>query len=225
MNPRLGHSKPVAFTLLELLVVIAIIAVLAAMLLPTHSGRGPAYRFRCISNQRQLIIGLIIFADDHASNFPSAISITNGGASEAMAVGDVAPCFAAFSNIVRNPEVFRCPTDKKRFPVQPGQSLARTNVSYFVSLDASPTNSPTYSILTGDRHLEVNKKPVAPGLFSLSTNQDLAWTTELHVINKKQKPSGGALGFADGHVEWASPTKLSEIVARQNMPTNRLAVP
>ena len=223
MKPRLIQPRPFAFTLLELLVVIAIIFILAAMLLPTRSGRSPARRAMCISKQKQILLGLSIFANDHKSDFPSMVSVTNGGALEPMAGGDVTICYLALTNVVRNSATFICPADKSRSPVQTGQSLARTNVSYFVSLDASPTNSPAYSILTGDRHLEANKKPVAPGLFLLSTNQVLAWTAELHIANKQ--PSGGAFGFADGHVEWVSPKKLSEVVARQNMPTNRLAIP
>jgi prepilin-type processing-associated H-X9-DG protein len=223
MNPSSGRTKPTAFTLVELLAVIAIIAIMVLMLFPRHTSHGPAHRAQCLSNQRQLIIGLIIFAGDHTDNFPSAITMTDGGASEAMAIGDVVPCYVACTNGVQNPAVFRCSTDKQRSPAQAGAPLARTNVSYFVSLDASPTNSPTYSILTGDRHLEANNKPVAPGLFLLSTNQALAWTAELHIANKQ--PSGGAFGFADGHVEWVSLKKLSEAVARQSMATNRLAVP
>jgi len=223
MSPRFVHSKPDGFTLLELLVVIAIIAILTAMLLPTWSGPGPARRAICLSKQRQIILGLVIFATDHQDAFPSMVSVTNGGAFEQMAAGDVTTCYLALTNVVRNSETFVCPADKSRSPAQRGQPLARTNVSYFVSLDASPTNSPTHSILTGDRHLAVNKTPVAPGLFSLSANQALSWTAELHVANKQL--FGGGFGFVDGHAEYVSHKKLSEVVARQNTLTNRLAVP
>ena len=223
MNPRFGKSKPVAFTLLELLVVIVIIVLLAALLLPTAQHKYPARRSLCMSRQRQILIGLTIFADDHQNSLPSVVSATNGGAMELMAGGDATACFQTLKGIVPNPTTFVCPTDKLRSPAQAGQILSRTNVSYFVSLDALPTNSPTHTILTGDRNLESNRKPVASGLFSLSTNQVLAWTSELHTVNKQ--PSGGAFGFGDGHVEWINPKRLSEVVARQNMPTNRLAIP
>jgi len=223
MKPRLSQSRPFAFTLLELLILIAIICILAALLLPARSGPGPVRRGLCISNQRQVVIGLIIFSSDHQDAFPASVSTTNGGAMEQMTSEDVVPCYAAITNVVLNPNTLLCPNDKFRFPAPQGQPITRTNVSFFISLDASPTNSPTYTILTGDRHLSVNTKPIGPGLFSLSPNQAVEWTSELHSANKK--PTGGAFSFADGHAEWVSPKSLSQVIVRQNMPTNRLAVP
>jgi prepilin-type N-terminal cleavage/methylation domain-containing protein/prepilin-type processing-associated H-X9-DG protein len=68
------HSKTKkGFTLIELLVVIAIIAILAAMLLPAlASAKAKAQRIKCTSNQRQLGMGFIMFAGDHADMLPPA---------------------------------------------------------------------------------------------------------------------------------------------------------
>jgi prepilin-type processing-associated H-X9-DG protein/prepilin-type N-terminal cleavage/methylation domain-containing protein len=53
------------FTLVELLVVVAVIAILASLLLPSLSrARETAMRIKCISNQKQIGIGMLMYAGD-----------------------------------------------------------------------------------------------------------------------------------------------------------------
>lgn len=60
-----------AFTLVELLVVIGIIALLIAILLPAlNRARAAAQGVACASNQRQLLVGLQMYAQDHENYYP-----------------------------------------------------------------------------------------------------------------------------------------------------------
>lgn len=59
------------FTLIELLVVIAIIAILAALLFPVFAqAKEASKKSSCLSNTKQLSLGVILYSDDHDEVFP-----------------------------------------------------------------------------------------------------------------------------------------------------------
>ncbi|NJL32443.1 MAG: prepilin-type N-terminal cleavage/methylation domain-containing protein [Phycisphaerales bacterium] len=62
------------FTLIELLVVISIIALLIALLLPAlGAAREAAATSACLSNQKQIHVGLLTYAADHSDFAPPAM--------------------------------------------------------------------------------------------------------------------------------------------------------
>lgn len=67
-----SHQSRSGFTLIELLVVIAIIAILAAILFPVFArARENARRSACLSNTRQIGLGLSMYIQDYDERFPS----------------------------------------------------------------------------------------------------------------------------------------------------------
>lgn len=84
VGDRLPHclmANGAALTLIELLVVVAIIAILAALLLPALArAKENAKQAQCLSNMRQLNLGIRLYADDNSDLvIPIGASVTPPG--------------------------------------------------------------------------------------------------------------------------------------------------
>ena len=118
------------FTLVELLVVIGIIAILVALLLPSlNAAREQAKSLQCMSNLRQIGVGIFLYTNDNkghmmpALRYPSVGGVpTNGGFATGTPNSDLQwPGFLIQGNYVPTPSVtirltdndsrsvFRCP--------------------------------------------------------------------------------------------------------------------
>lgn len=75
---QLSLSRMAAFTLIELLVVIAIIAILAAILFPVFAqAREKARQTSCLSNQKQIGLAALQYAQDYDETNPQLCYINN----------------------------------------------------------------------------------------------------------------------------------------------------
>ena len=97
MKPRFAHQRTAALTLTEILIVIAALALLAAILLPAlAAAKRKSSKIGCVSCLKQMGISYRMWADDNGGKYPMQISVTNEGAMELVAAGNVAACFQCF---------------------------------------------------------------------------------------------------------------------------------
>jgi prepilin-type N-terminal cleavage/methylation domain-containing protein/prepilin-type processing-associated H-X9-DG protein len=99
------------FTLIELLVVIAIIAILAAILFPVFArAREKARQASCLSNTKQLGLGLMMYVQDYDETYPFCYYYVNGVGGS----GGYYHWSYLIGPYVKNWQLFVCSSDKNK---------------------------------------------------------------------------------------------------------------
>jgi len=214
-----------AFTLIELLVVVAILGIGLAVYLPMIDRGCRLPMGGCMNNLRQTGLGLLMYASDHADQFPWEISTNSSVMSEVVESYPAYAFFLALTNYALPPSKFVCPSDEFRTAATNYSTFNNSNLSYFAALSATMTSGTNVwrLILAGDRHLSVDGQPLKPGLHTLGANPTPAWTDELH--KPENKLTSGSLLFADGHVQFTPAKDLARISKDQPVATTRLVIP
>ncbi len=167
-----------AFTLIELLVVIAIIAILAAILFPVFAqAREKARQTSCLSNQKQLGLGTMMYVQDYDETYPMTANYGEPAATRTIWSDMVAP-------YLKNRDIFKCPS-----AVSPGYPNGWAERGYAAigmsaQLAYAPTGSP--DALEGF--------PSVMGIAAVEEPARFALITET-----PNAPVGGAMGRYRGH--------------------------
>lgn len=183
------------FTLIELLVVIAIIAILAAILFPVFAkAREKARQASCLSNIRQIGVGVMMYLDDYNECFVSCDSSYRW--------------YMPMYPYVKNTQVFKCPSLSNE------GGTANTDYvmnGLFAHGEAQASfTMPAETIMLSERCKGAYYDGYHPWPTASSQNWDslsnyLAgdghnWFVD-H-ISQDRHNGGTNYGFADGHAKW-----------------------
>lgn len=109
-----GSRNRRGFTLIELLVVIAIIAILAAILFPVFAkARDAAKRTQCLSNLKQLGVGMLMYCDDNDGKFPENSWANSASTGDGYVISDIR---ALLKPYIKSDKMWQCPSDTQYWP-------------------------------------------------------------------------------------------------------------
>jgi prepilin-type N-terminal cleavage/methylation domain-containing protein/prepilin-type processing-associated H-X9-DG protein len=200
--------KRSGFTLIELLVVIAIIAILAAILFPVFArARAKAQQTTCLSNVKQLALGVLMYCSDNNSKLPWSFQYIGPTGKENWS--------APISPYINNLQIFLCPTDP--LPIA-GSGTMYTNIPSTYSINMTATDGsgwdtgcwnidwftyPAQRLLLGEL-TDLSSGGPAPftwacqGGFEASANP----TPCLNLNVGSWHNNGSNMAFLDGHAKW-----------------------
>ena len=204
-----------AATRAELLFVVVVLMaagfVAAARILPRQFQK--AARISCVGRLKNIGLAVRIYATDNNDLFPFSEAATNRSAFDQLTVSDY---FRALSNGLSTPKILQCPSDRKRSHAERWPGMTDLNVSYFVNVSASETNSK--SLLAGDRDLHLNEVRLKPGHYEVLTSHTLRWAGELH-------RGLGNVAMGDGSVQQLDDERMTGALQGSGVATNRILLP
>jgi len=201
MRAGVRRSTGRGFTLIELLVVIAIIAILAAILFPVFSrARAKARQASCLSNIKQLGLGIQMYAQDYDELFPMWEHRWQAWSMPA------APYFTwdtVIQPYVKNPDILACPDDPWGKSAPQGNKIRSYAMPRYVSgICEGQLDSPSGTTLLCEKGgLHSAPRGVVGGWDDAAT-ECLQDDGDLQIGTKTWHFDGKNLVFCDGHAKW-----------------------
>lgn len=214
--PRRPGTSPRAFTLIELLVVIAIIAILAGMLLPALAkAKEKAKAIKCVSNEKQIALGYLLYASDNSDFLPVAgteVPPGSGWVAPSRWFLQISPYIAretdSFTNLVADRKVVACPSAKLGTNVIPAsvpgyEGYGGYGHNYFyMGYEQSSHKKLTSITKPAETCMNGDGLDPDPGLFWW--NYGYLYPPSIPIRPYIRHGKGGNYSWADGHVSFAS---------------------
>ncbi len=218
-----------AFTLIELLVVIAIIAILAAILFPVFAqARDKARSASCLSNQKQIGLGLNQYIQDYDETMPlqsqqqvNCYAAGPGGTCHGLTTAAWSLNWIwGISPYVKNWQLYRCLTAQDSTGVQAGtgprEPFGNSNNSYLVNgaVVTYPNQLRTLANIQVPANIiwvqedggASHRAFTRPRLHNVATKQYAEWLRTGYSFQHNQ---GGNLLFCDGHAKWRKASSIA----------------
>jgi prepilin-type N-terminal cleavage/methylation domain-containing protein/prepilin-type processing-associated H-X9-DG protein len=171
-NLRNEKSEVKGFTLIELLVVLAIIGILAAILFPVFArARENARRASCMSNMKQMGMGVLQYIQDYDEHYPIAwyganpddntisykqtqpgtpgYQFATYGASDSVGVGHWITWMDLIYPYVKSVQLFECPSFNETSYTNSHGLQYQMNGAYSNAVTTNYTSTSIYSYATG----------------------------------------------------------------------------